>query len=436
MKYVIQDTTLTAIGDAIREKGGTTDLIPVVDLADAITNLPSGGGGEPLEQKYQITTGSSFFRDGNMAWLMDDYFRDAVELNIVDKACDYMFASAKLTDEQWANVARAKSLAPAVNMEYMFQYSNVKKLPLTGFKVAYGYTQPKLRYFLYEAHQIEEIDDEIGAMMAAGFEDCKAQNRTNTHAANMFAYATKLKYISPILLKSWTGMQFARDYEYTFAGCHSLRKLEGLGVTVAPYISSPFNYNTMLSKITFDVQEDGSPYVVNNSAWGGSIIGLTTGIGYWSPYSDPTPSDYNIDANYKLNTLKATGTTGMNSLLFDYDTTPDFVAGTTIFSLSEVEMRNSSGVYDDLLDNWWYSDKRYSRYGARELAETLLSLPDKSAVSSVSTINVISNQASCVRVLKQKGSAVSILNTIGDIATNYPEAVAAATAKGWTLSIS
>lgn len=43
MKYVIQDTTLTAIGDAVRAKGGTTDLIPVVDLADAITNLPSGG---------------------------------------------------------------------------------------------------------------------------------------------------------------------------------------------------------------------------------------------------------------------------------------------------------------------------------------------------------------------------------------------------------
>lgn len=43
MKYVIQDTTLTAIGDAIREKGGTTELIPVVDLADAITSLPSGG---------------------------------------------------------------------------------------------------------------------------------------------------------------------------------------------------------------------------------------------------------------------------------------------------------------------------------------------------------------------------------------------------------
>lgn len=47
-KYVINDTTLTAIGDAIREKNGTSDLIPVSGLADAITNLPSGGGGGGL----------------------------------------------------------------------------------------------------------------------------------------------------------------------------------------------------------------------------------------------------------------------------------------------------------------------------------------------------------------------------------------------------
>lgn len=44
MKYVINDTTLTAIGDAVRGKAGTSELIPVSELADAITNLPSGGG--------------------------------------------------------------------------------------------------------------------------------------------------------------------------------------------------------------------------------------------------------------------------------------------------------------------------------------------------------------------------------------------------------
>lgn len=432
MKYVIQDTTLTAIGDAIREKGGTTDLIPVVGLADAITNLPSGGGGEPLEQKYQITNGSNAFSEGNMVWLMDDYFRDSVELNIVDRPCGYMFYYATLTDEQWANVARAKSLAPLNNMEYMFQYSNVKKLPLTGFKLASGYTQPKLRYFCHNAKQLEEIDDEVAAIMAVGFEDCKTQKITNTHAAYMFYYATKMKYLSPILLKSWTGMQFARDYEYTFYCCGSLRKLEGVGVTVAPYFSSTFGGNYMLNKLTFDVQEDGSPYVATNSAWGGKSIYLTSEIGYWgSSYSDPSPNDYNIDVNYKLTNLKKTGT---NSMLFQYDTTPDFVAGTTIFTISEAEIFNGSGKYDELLENWWYNDQRYSRYGARELAETLLSLPDISSVGSTSTILVRGNQASCVKVLKRKNDAQGIMNTMSDVATNYPDAVAAATAKGWTLS--
>ena len=434
MKYVIQDTTLTAIGDAVRAKGGTSDLIPVTGLADAITNLPSGGGGKPLEQKYQITDGNSFFMNNNLVWLMDDYFKDAIELNIVDTPCSHMFDNAKLTDEQWANVERAKNLAPAVNMDYMFQHSNVKKLPLTGFRVVYGSSQPKLRYFLYEAYQIEEIDDKMGAIMAAGFKECKEQNKTNTNAASMFAYATKLKYISPILLKSWTGMQFARDYDYTFSGCHSLRKLEGLGVTVAPYFNGFVSYNTMLSKLTFDVQEDGSPYVVTNSAWGGNTIEFPS-VGYWDSYSDPDPSMYNIDANYKLNTLKATQSSGMNSLLFNNDTTPDFTPGTTILTLNEVEMRNQHGEYNELLDNWWYNSYLYSRYGARELAETLLSLPDISGTGSTSTIQIGSRRASCVKVLKQKGNAVSIMNTVGDIATNYPEAVAAATAKGWTLSL-
>lgn len=44
-KVFIEESTLTAIGDAIREKNGTTDMIAPLDMATAITNLPSGGGG-------------------------------------------------------------------------------------------------------------------------------------------------------------------------------------------------------------------------------------------------------------------------------------------------------------------------------------------------------------------------------------------------------
>ncbi len=43
-KVFIEETTLTAIGDAIREKTSSEDLIAPLDMATAISNLSSGGG--------------------------------------------------------------------------------------------------------------------------------------------------------------------------------------------------------------------------------------------------------------------------------------------------------------------------------------------------------------------------------------------------------
>lgn len=43
-KYVIEDTTLIAIGDAIREKDGSTEQILVSELANKIKDIPQGGG--------------------------------------------------------------------------------------------------------------------------------------------------------------------------------------------------------------------------------------------------------------------------------------------------------------------------------------------------------------------------------------------------------
>lgn len=54
-KVFIEETTLTAIGDAIREKTSSEDLIAPLDMATAISNLSSGGG--TLKMKV-ITCGS------------------------------------------------------------------------------------------------------------------------------------------------------------------------------------------------------------------------------------------------------------------------------------------------------------------------------------------------------------------------------------------
>lgn len=42
-KVFIEDTTLTSIGNAIRTKNNSSELISPLDMADMITNLPSGG---------------------------------------------------------------------------------------------------------------------------------------------------------------------------------------------------------------------------------------------------------------------------------------------------------------------------------------------------------------------------------------------------------
>ena len=57
-KYVIEDTTLTAIGDAIRSKDGTTEPILVSDFASKIAAITTGGGsggGEP-SLNMRVTT--------------------------------------------------------------------------------------------------------------------------------------------------------------------------------------------------------------------------------------------------------------------------------------------------------------------------------------------------------------------------------------------
>ena len=47
-EYLIQDTTLTGIADAIREKTGGTDPVSVSDMAAQIEGIQAGGGGDDV----------------------------------------------------------------------------------------------------------------------------------------------------------------------------------------------------------------------------------------------------------------------------------------------------------------------------------------------------------------------------------------------------
>ena len=58
-KVFIEEETLIGIGNAIREKNGTTDLIATTDMATAISNLATGGGGGTLKMVAMDRTSST-----------------------------------------------------------------------------------------------------------------------------------------------------------------------------------------------------------------------------------------------------------------------------------------------------------------------------------------------------------------------------------------
>lgn len=82
-EYLIQSETLTGIADAIREKKGTTDLIPVTELASEIASIEAGGGAgenklallvgtQDANNPYEITASDL----GNMVEVAEGFFRD------------------------------------------------------------------------------------------------------------------------------------------------------------------------------------------------------------------------------------------------------------------------------------------------------------------------------------------------------------------------
>ena len=73
-KYVIDSSTLTSIADAVRTKGGTTEPIVVSDIPTAITNLPSGGGGDLPEEALVISGDCNYrFAYNGWNWYIEQY---------------------------------------------------------------------------------------------------------------------------------------------------------------------------------------------------------------------------------------------------------------------------------------------------------------------------------------------------------------------------
>ena len=76
-KVYLEDSTLTAIGNAIRGKTGESGLLLPSEMASAITNIPTGSGSSELVMKKATITPTSTAKVINLSpWITDANVND------------------------------------------------------------------------------------------------------------------------------------------------------------------------------------------------------------------------------------------------------------------------------------------------------------------------------------------------------------------------
>lgn len=407
---------LTAIGNAIREKTGGTDLLTLDQMPTEISNIQGGGTVEELTITSNGTYNPPTGIDG-YAPVVVNVPQDGsppAEAFVISGDCSYRFAKDGWNwfIEKYGDRITTKDI---IDASRMFSDTNViTKVPfdlnfgsgsiysLLGiFSGCHKITQvPKLNnvkayntsYMFYSCDNLRTIPEDI----ADTWDWSYLESQTTPYDGNqgsMFYYCYSLRSIPMNLIKS--GNPYLKNsnsyYYYGFNNCYALDEVINLPIpyTKATWTSNVFSYTfgecSRLKNMTFRKNEDGSPVVVN---WKSQTIDLTNYVGY---------------------AFNASNITGYNS------------------GITADKQVSDDTTYQALKDDpdWFSTDINYSRYNHDSAVRTINSLPDTSAYLAT---------AGGTNTIKFKGASGSKTDG-GAINTLTEEEIAVATAKGWTVSL-
>lgn len=375
-KVFIEETTLTSIGDAIRSKTGGSELIAPLDMANEISGITTGGGGEPL-----VLTGSG----------MSAFAGSSESSN--NKAGDFFVE----------NYGNAISTSDLTSINGLFRYSKVTNIPFdincknnSDINCAFAFqgcqnliTIPKINgitkvstinKMFNSCYRLRYIPDDL-------FKDCTF---TGVDYSSIFTACSSLRKLPQWLISNFNK---STNYSYSiyysgFSSCYVLDEILDLK-PCGSFTSNTFN-NTFyrccrLKNITFKLQEDNTPYVAN---WKSQTIDLSSYVGY---------------ANNKTYIL-------------------DYNSGIT----ADKEVIDDA-TYNALKNDadWFTAKEEYCRYNHDSAVATINSLPDTSAYLAT---------AGGTNTIKFNGDSGSLTDG-GAINTLTEEEIAVATAKGWTVTL-
>lgn len=382
----IKDESLIAIGDAIREKTGKSDLIALGDMPAEIRGIE---GGTPIPEDAFKFSGncSRLFTEGRWGWFIDAYGDKITTENVSN--CEYMFSKSK------AEVPFDINISNSVNSFLaMFKDYQGKELPLIKGELTPptgNYTNnPSISNMFNSMPYVRNIPydyfDHFG-----GEAFWTAAQQYNGSRGSLIAYCSSLRS-GPNLNKVINIPSSSPNslYDSLYSYCYALDEIIDLPVMKKELTSNYFSYFLQscyrLKRFTFTTNPDGTPQVAQ---WKSQVIDLTQ-IGWTAFYSIDKILNYN------------------SGITADKEVTDD---------ASYQALKNDP--------DWFSCDIAYSRYNHDSAVETINSLPDTSAyLASKGGTNKI----------KFSGASGSATDG-GAINTLTADEIAVATAKGWTVEI-